>query len=126
MKKKLLLFGLIAVVLGIILGAFGAHALQKIATPKELNAYETAIKYLMYNGLLCVALSAQDEQIFLKWKNGFNLLIAGVLMFVGSLFVLSLRSQLPFQTSFIGPITPIGGTLMIIGWSWLVKNVLNK
>ena len=101
------IYGLLAVVAG----AFGAHGLRGRITPEMLSAWETAASYhLLHSGvLLALALyaSATGRAVTLPAA----LIAAGVLLFSGSIYLLATTSQ-----TWLGPVTPIGGTLLIAGW----------
>lgn len=95
-----------------ILGAFGAHALQSKLSPDRLSIYETAVRYHFYHalGLLGIGLAARFyEGALVGWSAG--LVLAGVVLFSGSIYFLSFGAP-----RMIGIITPIGGTLLIAGW----------
>jgi len=108
-----------------VIGAFGAHGLKKIVTDLEqLKSFETGVKYQMYAGLgmLVVGLSTSLSKINLKTFN--TLLILGVILFSGSIYGLVLSKAFGVKMSFLGPITPLGGVLMIVGWIVLLRKVL--
>lgn len=95
-----------------LLGAFGAHALQGKLAPDRLSVYETAVRYHFYHalGLLGIGLAARFfESALLGWSAG--LVLAGVVLFSGSIYVLSFGAP-----RLLGIVPPIGGTLLIAGW----------
>jgi len=94
------------------LGAFGAHALKGKLTPEDSVIYETACKYLTMQsiGLLAVALlMTRIDHLALKF--GAGSITVGAIVFSGSLYLLVFTGARWF-----GAITPIGGTLLIVGW----------
>lgn len=98
-----------------ILGAFGAHALKAKLDPTQLESYKTGVLYLMLNSIAILALGKQILRIpgILIW--------VGTLLFSLSIVILSTRSlwlENPSSFSWLGPITPLGGSLIIIGWIW--------
>jgi uncharacterized membrane protein YgdD (TMEM256/DUF423 family) len=114
------LFGLLAV----LFGAFGAHALKKSFSEEQLKSFETGVKYQMYHGILLLVL-------------GFNLgfttpletyiaycLIFGVLLFSFSIYGLCLSASKGKKWKFLGPITPIGGLLLLAGWALLLYSFI--
>lgn len=108
--------------IGVTMGAFGAHYFKSLLTPDQLASYKTGVLYLLVHALLLLILSLhhhfKDDQILqLSWK----LIAIGVILFSGSIFILSIGSLLPFAVRWLGPITPIGGLLMILGWLNLVR-----
>ncbi|WP_232697334.1 DUF423 domain-containing protein [Brevibacillus daliensis] len=123
MAKKFVIFGAILAMLAVAFGAFGAHILKDILTADQLANWETAVKYQMYHalGVLFIGLfvSRKGESSALKWAG--NLLVAGTIIFSGSLYVLCLTG-----IGMLGAITPIGGTFMIIGWIMVVIAAKNQ
>jgi uncharacterized membrane protein YgdD (TMEM256/DUF423 family) len=111
---------------GIILGAFGAHGLQKIVEAKDVATFETGVKYQVYHALFLLfigstALLTEKAKKAILW-----LTIAGVLFFSGSVYLLALNSRLPFDFKPFGIITPIGGLLLIMAWTVLFLNILKR
>jgi uncharacterized membrane protein YgdD (TMEM256/DUF423 family) len=103
----------VALALAVALGAFGAHALRERLEPAALMVYQTAVQYHFWHalGLLGVGtLMVQwPESGRLGWVAG--LLIAGLLLFCGSLYVLALTGA-----AWLGMVTPIGGLAFIAAW----------
>lgn len=126
MEKKILLLGLAFGILAIVLGAFGAHLLKKTLTLSQLNSFEIGVKYLMYHALFLIFV-ASTSWLHLDQKNiVFYLVSTGVLFFSGSIFLLTTQSLTKINFSFLGPITPLGGLLLIAAWSCVFVNILNK
>ncbi len=116
MNKKTAISGAVLIVIAIILGAFGAHALKEKLDVNQLSSFETGVRYQMYQGfaLLILGLNAAKVKFELKWITG--LLLAGTLLFSCSIYGLSLQPIIEVKLSFLGPITPLGGLLLIIAW----------
>ena len=113
-----LFFGLGALfgALGVALGAFGAHALRSSLTPEGLATFEIGVRYQMYHALALLAVawaSAQWEAATVA-AAGWSFVV-GIVVFSGSLYVLVLTGQ-----RWLGAVTPIGGTALIVGWALLV------
>ena len=117
-SKNLLTTAAILGMVTIILGAFGAHALKEIVSAEAILTYETGVKYQMYHvfALLLVALSPITDK---QKKTISRLLLAGILLFSGSIYILTFREHLTENIRFIGPVTPIGGACFIAGWAVL-------
>jgi uncharacterized membrane protein YgdD (TMEM256/DUF423 family) len=105
----------------VISGAFGAHALKSELVPELFTVYNTAVQYHMYHalGLFAVGMAAcvLPESIWSKASGWF--MAAGIVLFSGSLYTLSLSGW-----RWIGVITPIGGTLLIASWIMLAVGAL--
>lgn len=110
--------GNLAVAVG--LGAFGAHGLKKMADAYALEIWQTATLYLFVHGLGLLALGVLQKQGFLVNKVA-GVLQAGIIIFSGTLYLMALG--LP---KWLGAITPIGGTLLMIGWLMLAFGALKK
>lgn len=120
MKTITLVFGAIYGMLSVILGAFGAHALKKILSVERLESFETGVRYQMYAAffLLIVGYILKFETSSEKWVS--ILMIAGTMLFSFSIYFLSLQDYLGANLKFLGPITPLGGLLMILSWGMLI------
>jgi uncharacterized membrane protein YgdD (TMEM256/DUF423 family) len=110
-------------VLGVVIGAFGAHFLKSRLDGTNLDTLKTGVLYLFIHSLaiLVVCLMAQPQQIPNRWlKLSGIAFITGIIMFSGSLFIISTRSLTNFPASVIGFITPLGGLSFILGWLFLI------
>ena len=111
MKKNLVIASLIGA-LTIVLGAFGAHALQETLSVNELKSFETAVRYQMYHVIVLLFVNSFSGFI-LKDKNTISyLFFAGILFFSGSIYAITLGIN-PKSIWFI---TPLGGLFFILGW----------
>jgi uncharacterized membrane protein YgdD (TMEM256/DUF423 family) len=123
MNKKILitasLFGAVAVVLG----AFGAHGLKNLIPADALTIWAKGVEYQFYHTFALLFLSQMKES---KWTNmAYRFFSFGILFFSGSLYLLATRTVTEISfVNFIGPITPIGGLLFIIGWMMLLLSAL--
>jgi uncharacterized membrane protein YgdD (TMEM256/DUF423 family) len=107
--------------IGIMLGAFGAHGLESHITEKSLSIWEKAVFYQLINGAALLSLALYQQQvIYRRQKLACLLIFSGTLLFSGSLYLLACKDLLQIGLApILGPITPIGGSLMIAGWIWL-------
>ena len=95
------------------MGAFGAHALaEKLEASGRVEAWDTAVQYQMIHGLSLFALALSGRKQ--AWTQRFWLL--GILLFSGSLFGLCLIEN----ARWLGPVTPLGGLLLMMGWLGLI------
>ena len=121
LAKIFLALGSIAMLLAVALGAFGAHALKQTLAPELMATYETAVNYHFIHalGLLAVGLLALHlpESGTLRWA-GF-LMAAGLLLFSGSLYALSLSG-----IRGLGVLTPVGGVALLAAWLLLAVAVV--
>jgi uncharacterized membrane protein YgdD (TMEM256/DUF423 family) len=120
MKNKLVLWGGILGMTAIIFGAFGAHALKNIITTQYLQVFETAVRYQMYHALLLLFVANYPALLPKAKQNISNCVIIGVLLFSGSLYLLTLNSIWHYNIRVIGILTPIGGLFLITSWFLLI------
>ena len=111
--------------LSVLLGAFGAHSLKAQLTEKELATFHTATDYLGYHALGLIAIGilmlVLDEEIRSKLKRSARWISAGILLFPGSLYILTFDGP-----RFFGPITPLGGLCFMIGWFTLAYSLFKN
>jgi uncharacterized membrane protein YgdD (TMEM256/DUF423 family) len=107
--------------IGILLGAFGAHGLEPHLTEKSLSVWEKAVFYQLINGAALLSVSLYQQEIIYRRQRWACLLVTtGTVLFSGSLYFLATKDMINWGfTGILGPITPIGGSLMISGWIWL-------
>ena len=106
-----------------ILGAFGAHLLKKSLSESALQSFEVGVRYMMYHGLALLILTLIP---FEEKKLVAIFFVIGTLLFSLSIFFLSIQSILKINLKWLGPITPIGGTFLIMGWIFfLLKAVFS-
>jgi uncharacterized membrane protein YgdD (TMEM256/DUF423 family) len=128
MHKGFLATGAILAALSVALGAFGAHGLKKIAAEDIVGVFQTAVQYQAFHALALLAVGMVYEKFRSKWVKWSGILfIAGIILFSGSLYLLTaLKISESSFISFIGPITPAGGLFFIAGWLSLFVGVMQK
>ena len=122
---------IISIAAAIILGAFGAHALENILCPYCTEIWEKSIFYQLTNSIGIILLIILQKQQIIKEKNiNLLLLLMGIILFCGSLYTLaiakSILNEQHWIKSIMGPLTPIGGTLLITGWIITFLNISKK
>ena len=121
MFKLFVSIGSINAPVAVMLGAFGAHGLKSRLSAEMMDIFQTAVQYHFYHalGLLAVGIIATHlpDSAWLK-ASGWTM-FAGILVFSGSLYILSLTG-----IKWLGAITPIGGTAFIAAWILLAIAVL--
>lgn len=116
------------------LGALGAHGLKGAIesgamTAEMLDSYETGVRFHIYHSLallLIIALAKQLKPSILRWVA--NCFLFGMLLFAGSIYLLATRNLLGIESwaGVLGPITPIGGLLLIGGWGLLAIGFIQR
>jgi uncharacterized membrane protein YgdD (TMEM256/DUF423 family) len=131
MEKRWLLIGFSLIFIGIILGAFGAHALKDALNDLDkLQSFETGVKYQIYPGLALISLVAVGRVFQLNFITTYRFILIGVFCFSVSIYGLTIGHliQFPALNKILGPITPIGGLLLLIGWlrAMITVSKINK
>jgi uncharacterized membrane protein YgdD (TMEM256/DUF423 family) len=115
--------------LAVVLGAFGAHGLERVSSDEKiLHGFHTGVQYQMYHALALLAIGIMVEKFHHKWiKWAGNCFIAGIILFSGSLYLLTfLKIQESSAVKFVGPVTPLGGVFLIAGWLFLLVAAMKK
>ncbi len=119
--RSIIAAGAVFMALAVVFGAFGAHIVQDMLTPDRFEVYKTGVEYHFYHSLglllLGVIMMKMPGNRWLVWS-GYSLM-AGILIFSGSLYVLTLT-----DTGWLGAVTPLGGVAFILGWIFLAVGVL--
>lgn len=110
--------------LAIILGAFGAHAFKKILSAEKLESFEVGVRYQMYAALTLLILGFNFSFDLHSERVAFYLITLGTLLFSVSIYFLSFAEYWKKNLKFLGPITPLGGLLMIAGWVAIIIRFL--
>jgi uncharacterized membrane protein YgdD (TMEM256/DUF423 family) len=123
MKKTAYISGAILGMLGVIMGAFGAHALEDILTSNgTLDTFQTGARYHMYHALFLLAVGVVSEFGTSKWlRLSTWFAIGGTVIFAGTLYLLAI-----LNLRWMGAITPIGGLLLILGWFFLLLHIYQR
>ncbi len=115
--KFFLIAGALSGLLAVVLGAFGAHGIEKIVSPKVLEAYQTGTHYQFYHSFALIS-AGMFAHFWPKTKHfkiaGFAFLL-GIVLFSGSLYLYTLTGNKAFAM-----ITPLGGLSFIVGWGMLI------
>lgn len=118
MDKLFLQIGAIVLALAVILGAFAAHGLEAQLTNEQLETFNTGVRYQFYHGFgilitgVLLLLQPIKSLRLVAW-----LFLVGILLFSGSIYLLACKDLIGMQNwKWLGPITPLGGTLFIAGW----------
>ncbi len=108
-------------VTGIAFGALGAHALKAYLTANQLASFETGVRYQIYHALFLLALAAiQHSGAVVNTRIIRNLIVIGTILFSFSIYALALQIVLGANLRFLGPVTPVGGIILMLGWLLLL------
>ena len=121
MLNALMTFGALSAATSVVLGAFGAHALKGKLSISSQATFETAVHYQMTHslGLLLVGVLMLVLGVKMPWLTAAWSFTVGIFLFSGSLYGLALLGW-----RWLGPVTPVGGALFIVGWLALAYGLL--
>ena len=105
--------------LGVLFGAFGAHYLKRKLSEDQARAFETGVRYQLFHAILLLVLSFNLS--FTSSLDGYivNVISLGTLLFSFSIYGLVLSEVYGRKWRFLGPVTPLGGLLLLAGWGLL-------
>ncbi|MDC7995255.1 DUF423 domain-containing protein [Altibacter sp. HG106] len=117
--KNTLVIGAFLMALSIGFGAFGAHGLKNLVSAASLETFEIGVRYQMVHSLAIVimGLARVIPPSVKKWT--VRCFVVGMLFFSGSLYLLTFQTVWNADLSALGPVTPVGGLLLITGWAYL-------
>lgn len=126
MNKSILVAGAILGILGIVLGAFGAHGLEKLVDADAVNTFETGVRYQIYHAFFLLIVGGTSFVDLKTKKIVFYLVIIGVLFFSGSIYGLATNELSSFDFKTIAMITPVGGLLLILSWVMVLIGIIKN
>jgi len=126
MNRKIFLLAAVLGLTAIIFGAFGAHALKSLLSENQLISFETGVRYQMYHALFLLCIASTSLVTEKAKKAIFYLVLFGILFFSGSIYLLATNGLTSIDFKFFGPITPVGGLLLIGAWAVLFLNILKQ
>jgi uncharacterized membrane protein YgdD (TMEM256/DUF423 family) len=136
-ERTFLVLGAAFGLVGVVLGAFGSHALRSKLTPERVSTFETGVRYHLWHALALFALVLVSRLEVVTFTGTFRtayygsisgpaiaagwLFVAGIVLFSGSLYVLSLTGRRAW-----GAVTPVGGVCLVLGWAMLLFAIVVK
>jgi len=126
MSRNILIKAGILGMIAVLGGAFGAHALKEVLSPEHLASFNTGIRYQMIHAVILIGLFLLGIKFEMKqFRIAAQLIFWGVILFSGSIYLLTLKNIIGVDAlKFAGPITPIGGLLIITGWFFMVLGAM--
>lgn len=107
----------------VILGAFGAHALKEVFSESQLSSFQTGVRYQFFHGLAILILSFNMNYFTKRLSSIIKIMSLGIILFSFSIYLLNIQYLIGFSMSYLGPITPIGGLLLITSWIGLFFSI---
>lgn len=111
--RRCVIAGALLMLLAVILGAFGAHALQKVLSPRQLASFQTGVLYQQLHalGLVLVGIVAGVTPRTRWIGRAAALFVAGIVLFSGSIYAMTAGAP-----RMLGMVTPVGGVSFMLGW----------
>lgn len=126
MTKSLLITGSILAGLSVVFGAFGAHWLKANIGPDALTSFQTAVHYQMIHALAILIMAALPGKFHIRFfRFAYYAFLSGVIFFSGSIYLLATREISGWSWPWIGPLTPFGGLLLIVGWILMIFTAIS-
>ena len=121
--KKAKIFGTLFVLISVVFGALNTHYLKSIFPKIAIDSIDVSLRYMMYHGLglLIISILPLKEKRYIIY-----LFIIGTLLFSLSILILSFQSLSNSNFGWLGPLTPIGGLLLIGGWILLLYSFIRE
>lgn len=116
MNRRFNIAGFAFGVTGVILGAFATHGLKPQLSSMAMDSFETGVQYQIYHALLLLIVGNFIPAGSRPGNIIFYLLVAGIILFSGSIYLLSTNLLTNIDFKFLGPVTPLGGSLLILCW----------
>ena len=107
----------------VILGAFGAHSLKEVLSENQLSSFQTGVRYQFFHGLTILILSLNMNYFTKRLSIIIKIMSVGIILFSFSIYLLNIQYLIGFSMSYLGPITPIGGLLLITSWTGLFFSI---
>ena len=127
MERKIILLASLIGGVAVVLGAFAAHGLKPLLTVSAFDSLGTGIRYQMYHAFLLFYIGSTSRLNNKQQSILYKLILSGILLFSGSIYLLSTNDLTSFNYKVIGFVTPLGGLFLISSWILLfVYNLRNK
>lgn len=122
-QRSTFITGALLAGLGVAIGAFGAHGLKEILlSTGRAETFELAVKYQFYHSFaILIAGILMSNFNSKKLQYAVLFFVAGIILFSGSLYVLSLTGK-----TILGAVAPLGGVAFLLGWLFVLLNFTKK
>jgi uncharacterized membrane protein YgdD (TMEM256/DUF423 family) len=117
-KKTWIIISAVSGFTAVAIGAFGAHGLREKLSSEMLEVYKTGVLYQFIHTIVLLILSLTN---FIKSKIPSIFFLLGIVLFSFSLYIYSITGN-----QFFAMITPVGGVCFLIGWFWLIVEVIKR
>ena len=122
MKRSYYIAGFSLGLIAVVLGAFATHGLKPSLSADAIDSFETGVRYQMYHAFLLLVIGNMQQHGNRMPFYLLYMIIAGVLLFSGSIYLLATNTLTAIDFKILGPVTPLGGSLLIFCWGILIWN----
>ena len=119
-QRKIFITATLLGLVAIVLGAFTAHGLRSVLTDLALESFQTGVRYQMYHAFFLFVIGLNSHLSSAQKKYILGLTLAGIILFSVSIYLLATNAMTSIDFAFLGPVTPIGGLLLISAWGFLL------
>ena len=119
-QRKIFITATLLGLVGVVLGAFAAHGLRSVLTDSALESFQTGVRYQMYHAFFLFVIGLNSHLSSAQKKYILGLTLAGIILFSLSIYLLATNALTSIDFSFLGPITPFGGLLLISAWGFFL------
>lgn len=119
-QRKIFITATLIGLVGVVLGAFAAHGLRSVLPDSALESFQTGVRYQMYHAFFLFVIGLNSHLSSAQKKYILGLTLAGIILFSLSIYLLATNAITSIDFSFLGPITPFGGLLLISAWGFLL------
>ena len=119
-QRKIFITATLLGLVGVVLGAFAAHGLRSVLTDSALESFQTGVRYQMYHAFFLFVIGLNSHLSSVQKKYILGLTLAGIILFSVSIYLFATNTMTSIDFSFLGPITPFGGLLLISAWGFLL------
>jgi uncharacterized membrane protein YgdD (TMEM256/DUF423 family) len=119
-QRKIFITATLLGLVGVVLGAFAAHGLRSVLTDSALESFQIGVRYQMYHAFFLFVIGLNSHLSSVQKKYILGLTLAGIILFSVSIYLFATNTMTSIDFSFLGPITPFGGLLLISAWGFLL------
>ena len=121
--NNIIRISIILIIIAIVLGAFSSHYFNKVLLEKQISSINIGIRYQLFHSLSLIVICLNKKKFNKHLNKSLYLMLLGTIFFCFSIYLLNFNSYVEIPLSVLGPITPIGGVLLIFSWIVLLFSV---
>ncbi len=121
--NNIIRISIILIIISIILEAFSSHYLNKVLLEKQISSINIGIRYQLFHSLSLIVICLNKKKFNKHLNKSLYLMLLGTIFFCFSIYLLNFNSYVEIPLFILGPITPIGGILLIFSWIVLIFSI---